>query len=185
MSDFAFSRDVEVVMLLASSLHRYEGRPSDGPLPAAEDELRESIEVRAGLGIVGDRYFGQRAHVHASVTVMAAESLDRLGEELGLIEPLDPAGTRRNIILRGVDADALRDTTFALDTGDGPVMFRGNRPANPCAWMNVVLAPGAHKGLRGRGGMRCEPLSSGTLRLGPARLLSSTELPQAPAGIPA
>jgi hypothetical protein len=36
--------------------------------------------------------------------------------------------------------------------------------------MDVVLAPGAFKALRGRGGVRCEPLSDGTLRAGPATL---------------
>jgi hypothetical protein len=56
------------------------------------------------------------------------------------------------------------------------VVFLANRPANPCAWMDVTLAPGAHKALRGRGGMRCEPLTSGTLRLGAATLRSSVEL---------
>jgi hypothetical protein len=36
--------------------------------------------------------------------------------------------------------------------------------------MNVVLAPGAHNALRGRGGVRCEPLDDGVLRVGPAVL---------------
>jgi hypothetical protein len=37
--------------------------------------------------------------------------------------------------------------------------------------MDVVLAPGAHRGMRGRGGVRCRPLSDGVLRLGPAELV--------------
>jgi len=36
--------------------------------------------------------------------------------------------------------------------------------------MDVVLAPGAFRAMRGRGGLRCEPLTSGTLSLGPATL---------------
>jgi hypothetical protein len=36
--------------------------------------------------------------------------------------------------------------------------------------MDVVLAPGAFKGLRGRGGVRREPLGSGILRVGLATL---------------
>jgi hypothetical protein len=50
------------------------------------------------------------------------------------------------------------------------VTFQANRPANPCAWMDEVLAPGAMKALRGRGGIRATPLTSGVLRLGPAEL---------------
>ncbi|WP_241984691.1 molybdenum cofactor biosysynthesis protein [Cryobacterium adonitolivorans] len=180
MSRLPYSAEVEIVLLLASPVHRYEGRPADGPLPAAGAESHPSIRLRAGLGIVGDRYFGQRAHAHASVTVMNADVLDRVADDLRLPRALDPAATRRNILLRGVHAgvnvDALQGATFSLDSGDGPVEFLANRPANPCAWMDVVLAPGAHRALRGRGGMRCEPVTDGMLRLGPARLLSSIPL---------
>ncbi len=152
-----FVRDVTVELLLASPLHRYSGRPSDGPQDARGPELPATVEVRAGLGIVGDRYFGQRAHRTASVTIMAVESIERVGPGL------DPADTRRNIITRGLDIDDMRGEEFEL----GGIVFRAHRPANPCAWMDVALAPGAFRALRGRGGMRCEPLTSGTLALGP------------------
>ncbi|MGY4859763.1 MOSC domain-containing protein [Cryobacterium sp. AP23] len=176
VSSLPFGADVEIVLLLASAVHRYEGRPADGPLPVVGEESHPSIRLRQGRGIVGDRHFGQRAHAHASVTVMNIDVLDRVADDLGLSRTLDPVATRRNILLRGVDVDALRGATFSLDSGDGPVEFLANRPANPCAWMDVVLAPGAHRALRGRGGMRCEPLTDGMLRLGPARLQSSIPL---------
>ena len=163
--------EVQIVHLLASPLHRYEGRPGDGPLPApAEPESREWIELRAGLGVVGDRFFGRVAHRTSAVTVMAAESLDHVQEALGVAEPFPLAAPRRNILLRGVDVDALKGQAFTLDSGDGPVRFLGHRAASPCGWMNVVLAEGAHKALRGRGGVRAEPLTGGVLRLGPAVL---------------
>lgn len=176
MTDLPYSLDITVELLLASPLHRYEGRPADGPLPAAGTETRERIELRAGLGVVGDRYFGGKAHVREAVTVMAAESLDAITAELGLDAVPDAANTRRNIIVRGVDVDALRGTTFSIDTGDGPVLFLAHRPANPCAWMNITLAPGAHKAMRRRGGMRCEPLSDGTLTLGAAVMRADAPL---------
>jgi MOSC domain-containing protein YiiM len=91
--------------------------------------------------------------------------------DLALAGPVDAAATRRNILLRGAPVDELRGVRFSLDSGDGPVHFQGNRPASPCAWMDVVLAPGAFRAMRGRGGIRCEPLSSGTLRLGAALLV--------------
>lgn len=182
MSELPIETAVEIVSLLASPLHRYEGRPGDGPRPAAGPEVRESITVRAGLGIVGDRYFAHSAHVSASVTIMAAESLDHVERTLGLDAqlgaPLNPADTRRNIIVRGMPIDSLRGETFALDTGSGPVLFRANRPANPCAWMDVVLAPGAHRALLKRGGMRCTPLSDGELALGQAVLRTAHPIAQ-------
>lgn len=157
--------DVEIVGLMASGQHRYDGRPGTEVPPQAEDR-RDELVVRAGFGVVGDRYAGKPAHRDASVTVLALESLEALAAELG-VPPFDPLLARRNVVLRGADVDALRGRTFTL----GGVTLLGGRAANPCRWMDVVLAPGAHRGLRGRGGVRCRPLTDGVLRLGPAELV--------------
>jgi MOSC domain-containing protein YiiM len=174
--------DVEVVGLLASPRHRYDGRP-DGAVAALPVQRRDRIEVRAGLGVVGDRYFGQPAHRDASVTVLAVESVERLAAALGG-GPLDPLATRRNVVLRGAEVEALRGVPFSLDCGAGEVLLAGGRPANPCAWMDTVLAPGAHRGMRGRCGVRCAPRTDGVLRLGPAVLRSAVPLDPARAGDP-
>jgi MOSC domain-containing protein YiiM len=183
MDPLPYSGEVEIMMLLASPISRYEGRPSDGPRPSVGPDLHDSVEIRAGLGIVGDRFFAKPAHVHGSVTVMASEVFDAVADDLGIARGLDAAAARRNILLRGVDIDSMRGATISLDSGNGPVTFLVNRPANPCAWMDVTLAPGSHKALRRRGGMRCEPLSSGVLRLGPAMLCSSMAFGYAASGI--
>jgi MOSC domain-containing protein YiiM len=175
MHELPFEREVDIVMLLASPRSRYEGRPADGLLPATGVETHPNVTIRAGLGIVGDRYFAAPAHKQASITLLAVESLEQMAAELGSA-PFEPADARRNIVLRGVDVDSLRGATLELDSGFGPVRLQVNRPANPCAWMNVVLAAGAHKAMRGRGGMRCEPLTDGELALGPAMLRSSIPL---------
>ena len=112
----------EIVQLLASPVHRFEGRPVDGPAPAPPGELVDEIQLRAGLGIVGDRYFGHAAH---------------------------------------------RGSVLTLDSGAGPVRLRVRRPANPCAWMDATIGPGAWRALRGKGGIRCTPLDDGVLRVGP------------------
>lgn len=176
--DLPVRTDVEIAMLLVSGRHRYEGRPADGALPAEGPELQDRIEVRAGLGIVGDRYFASRAHVHASVTLIGLESLEAVGAELGV--DVDPAATRRNVYLRGADVEALRGRPFSLESiadGSGPVLFRGYRPANPCAWMDHEVAPGAFRAMRGRGGVRCDPESDGVLALGPAVLRTAHPVP--------
>ncbi|KQS66992.1 molybdenum cofactor biosysynthesis protein [Modestobacter sp. Leaf380] len=162
---------VEVVALVASPGHRYDGRPGTTTPEQAEDR-RTELEVRAGYGVVGDRYAGRPAHRDASVTVVSADALDALAAELG-VPPFDPVLARRNVVLRGVDVDALRGREFSLDCGLGVVRLVGGRAANPCRWMDVVLAPGAHRGMRGRGGVRCRPESTGTIRLGPAELCAT------------
>jgi hypothetical protein len=172
----AMTAAVEIVALVVSPVHAYEGRPAAGPRPDPGPVAREVVEVRAGLGLVGDRYFNRPAHRNAAVTVLAAESLDRLAADLGLPATPDPLLTRRNIVLRGFPIDSLAAPrlgsggVFSLDSGDGPVRFQANRPANPCAWMDAMIAPGAFRGLRGHGGVRCTPLTDGLLRLGPAKL---------------
>ncbi|OUE32326.1 hypothetical protein BFL35_00530 [Clavibacter michiganensis] len=177
MTDLPHELRVEIAHLVASPVHRLEGRPADGPRDEpGEPPSRASVRVRAHLGIVGDRYFGQRAHRTAAVTVMAVESVEHVARELGIDAGLDPVDTRRNVLLRGVDADRLRGMRFSLDSGDGPVEFQGHRPANPCAWMDAMLAPGAFRALRGRGGVRCEPLGDGILAVGPAVLRTERPL---------
>ena len=161
--------EVEIVELLASPVHRYEGRPSDGPRAGGVEELRSELEFRAGLGIVGDRYFNQRAHRASSVSLQSVEALEHVAAELGVPVP-GLRQTRRNILLRGVDVDALARREFSLDSGSGAIRFADARPANPCAWMDTAIAPGAHKAFRRRGGLRTGPLDDGVLRLGPAIL---------------
>jgi MOSC domain-containing protein YiiM len=160
---------VEIVELLASPVHRYEGRPADGPAPTPDGELRDELELRAGLGIVGDRFFNQAAHRASSVTVQSIEKLEAVATELGLGTP-GLLQTRRNILLRGADVDRLARTPFSLDSGSGPIRFAEGQPANPCAWMNIAVGDGAHRALRRRGGLRTGPLDDGVLRLGPAIL---------------
>ncbi|MCZ9353607.1 molybdenum cofactor biosysynthesis protein [Streptomyces mutabilis] len=155
--------EVEVVQLLVSPAHRLAGRPADGPSPGSADERVPRVEVRAGLGLVGDRYYARPAHRNAAVTLMSAENLP-----LDINFDADLRHTRRNVLLRGVDIDAWLGATVALDCGGGPVLFAVNRPARPCAWMDVTVGPGAQRALRGRGGVRCTPLSDGALALGPA-----------------
>ncbi|WP_053204458.1 MOSC domain-containing protein [Jiangella muralis] len=169
-------RPVEIVGLLVSPVHAYEGRPQDGPRHDPAPATRPDVTVRAGLGLVGDRYFGRPAHRNAAVTLIDAAALDELAASLGLNHPLDPLLTRRNIVLRGFRVDDLTarrpepGAVFTLDSGAGPIRFQAHRAANPCAWMDVALAPGAFRGLRGRGGVRCTPLDDGALQLGPATL---------------
>ncbi|MEU7841192.1 molybdenum cofactor biosysynthesis protein [Micromonospora sp. NPDC049114] len=148
----------QIVELLASPVHRFLGRPSDGPAPAPPGELVDTVALRAGLGIVGDRYFGKPAHRDASVTVIAQESLPA---GIGL------AQVRRNILTAGIAVDELIGRVLILDSGDGPVSLRVNRAARPCAWMDVTVGPGAWKALRTTGGIRCTPLNDGLLRVGP------------------
>lgn len=166
--------DVEILHLLVSPDHAYFGRARDG---AADVETTDAdaVEVVAGMGIVGDRFFGKAAHMDAAVTLFAVESLEAIAAALD-VAPFDPLLPRRNIVLRGAELFPLIGQDFVLESFGSAVGFHGGRHAHPCVWMDRVLAPGAHKAMRGRGGVRCRPLNSGALHRGPAILVSPVPL---------
>jgi MOSC domain-containing protein YiiM len=148
--------------------HNYFGKPKDGPGLHPTTDVEE-VEVRAARGLVGDRYYGVPAHYEAQVTFFAAEVFDALLAEFGRSD-LAPILTRRNIITRGANLNALLGQEFAIDAGSGPIQFLGTKPCNPCAWMETMLGQGAHAFLRGRGGLRARILTNGTLRRGATTL---------------
>ncbi|MFI7483910.1 MOSC domain-containing protein [Kocuria sp. M1R5S2] len=172
--------DVEVLHLLVSPGHAYFGRARDGPADVPTTDA-DRVELVAGKGVVGDRFFGKAAHMDAAVTLFAVEALEAVAAQLGA-DPFDPLLTRRNVVLRGAQLAPLLGEEFALESSGGLVRLRGGRPANPCAWMDRVLAPGAHAAMRGRGGLRCRVLSDGVLHRGPAVLLSPVPLEPERAG---
>ena len=175
-----YEYDVEILHLLVSPAHAYFGRARDGAADVATTDA-DRVEVVSGKGIAGDRFFGKAAHMDAAVTLFAVESLEAIAADLGT-EPFDPLLPRRNVVLRGADLVPLIGHDFTLRTAGGSVIFHGGRHAHPCAWMDTVLAPGAHKAMRGRGGLRCRPISSGMLQRGAAVLISPVPLDPAGAG---
>lgn len=176
----AYRYDVEILHLLISPAHAYFGRARDGAADVPTTDA-EQAEVVAGKGIVGDRFFGKAAHMDAAVTLFAVESLEAIAAELGA-GPFDPLLTRRNVVLRGAQLAPLLGQDFEIESGDDVVRFHGGRHAQPCAWMDGMLAPGAHPAMRGRGGIRCRALSSGFLHRGPAVLVSPVPLDPSQAG---
>ncbi|MCG2623937.1 MOSC domain-containing protein [Arthrobacter sp. I2-34] len=173
---------VQVLHLLVSPGHAYFGRSRDGAADVPTTDAGQ-VELVAGKGIVGDRFFGKAAHLDAAVTLMAVEALESIAAELGVAD-FNPLLTRRNVILRGAELAPLVGEEFALESRRGLIRLRGGRPAHPCAWMDRMLAPGAHAAMRGRGGLRCQPLSDGVLHRGPAVLHSPVPLDPCRAGAP-
>ena len=178
----SYRYDVEILHLVVSPAHAYFGRARDGAAQVPTTDA-DQVELVAGKGIVGDRFFGKAAHMDAAITLLAIEALEAMAEELGA-GPFDPLLARRNVVLRGAHLAPLLGEEFALESRGNVVRLRAGRPAHPCAWMDRMLAPGAHAAMRGRGGVRCQPLSDGTLHRGPAVLVSPVGLDPARAGTP-
>jgi MOSC domain-containing protein YiiM len=178
----SYRYNVEVLHLLVSPAHAYFGRAREGAADVPTTDA-DQVEMVAGKGIVGDRFFGKAAHMDAAVTLFAVEALEAMAAELGAA-PFDPLLTRRNVVLRGAHLAPLLGGEFALESRRDVVRLKAGRPANPCAWMDQMLAPGAHKAMRGRGGVRCQVVSGGILHRGPAVLVSPVPLAPESAGTP-
>ncbi len=159
--------------LVVSPGHNYwfhSRDPADGVGPHPTS-YPEHVDVVADQGIRGDRFFGRVSSLASAVSFIAAEAIEAVEDELGLDRgTIDPRLSRRNVLTRGIELNSLRHSTFSLDTGDGPIVFEAAGETSPCAWMDDRLAPGARAALRGRGGLRALPTTSGVLRVGPATL---------------
>ncbi|MDQ0031773.1 MOSC domain-containing protein [Arthrobacter bambusae] len=177
----SYRYDVEVLHLLVSPGHAYFGRAREGAANVPTTDA-EQVNLVAGKGIVGDRFFGKAAHMDAAVTVLAVEALEAMAAELGA-GPFDPLLTRRNVVIRGAELGPLLGHDFALESLGDVVRLKAGRPAHPCAWMDQMLTAGAHKAMRGRGGVRCQVLGDGILHRGPAVLISPVPLDPEQAGV--
>jgi MOSC domain-containing protein YiiM len=160
--------------IFVSPGHNYFGRPKHGPGAHATHDLAE-VEAHAGQGLAGDRFFGVAAHYDAQVTFVAWEVFHALQAEWGR-DDWSPAAMRRNIVLAGVPLNQLIGQPFTLDFDGHTVEFLGAAHCAPCAWMDAMLALGAQKFLRGRGGLRARIVSSGRILRGAGLLRTPVDL---------
>ncbi len=130
--------------------------------PAAEAALRSVAVAQASAvrGLQGDRYadgagtFSGGAGRGRDLTLVAAEVLEDVR--------LDPVDARRNLVVRGVDLDALRGRRFRV----GEVECLGQRRCEPCAHLERLTRAGVLRALAHRGGLRADILRGGELRAG-------------------
>ena len=137
--------------------------------PAAEApmQLVAVAQARAGRGLEGDRYaagagtFSSRAGRRPGydLTLIAAEVLDELA---AAGQTLDFAGSRRNVLTRGIDVNALVGRCFRI----GDVLCEGRRLCEPCVHLDRLSGPGILRPLIHRGGLRVDVRTDGEIRLG-------------------
>ena len=137
--------------------------------PAAEAPMRlvQRARARAGRGLDGDRYaagagtFSPRGGHKPGyeLTLVAAEVVEDLTTRDA---HLDFASTRRNVLTRGLDVNALVGREFTI----GDVRCRALRLAEPCAHLERLTGPGLLRPLIHRGGVRVDILTDGTIHTG-------------------
>ena len=112
-------------------------------------------------GLAGDRYTGSTGKRH--VTLVNAEHLALAGALLGRA-PLEPGRARRNVVVTGINLNALVGRRFAL----GDAVLEGTGTCEPCEHMEATFGPGAFNAMTGHGGITARVLRAGVFRLGDA-----------------
>jgi MOSC domain-containing protein YiiM len=123
------------------------------------------VRACAGLGLEGDRFYGYRPDYKGQVTFFEWGVYEAIKAEF-MVPELRADAFRRNILIEGAHLNDLIGARFSI----GDMEFEGMSECTPCAWMDSVVAPGAEKWLRSRGGLRAKILTDGELRRGPAEL---------------
>ncbi|MCC2636405.1 MAG: hypothetical protein K0Q68_124 [Moraxellaceae bacterium] len=128
-----------------------------------------AVQVKAGRGIVGDRFFSRSTrHPERNITLIEAEAIAAVAAELDLPIPL--AAPRRNIVTRGIRLNALVGQTFRV----GQVLLRGLELCEPCVVLGRNLQTGRNpperiiRAFLHRGGLRATILNDGVIRQGEA-----------------
>ncbi len=134
---------------------------------AMAPELQPMVEVQAGKGLVGDRYFNAegtfsdklQGNRKSEITFIASEEIDCFNNKVG--ESLGYGDVRRNLVTRGIELKSLIDRVFTI----GTAKFLGIEHCEPCAHLaatvnSKVLPHLAHTGLR------AAILESGNIQVG-------------------
>ena len=121
----------------------------------------QTVEAHAGRGLAGNRYyFDDGAEPGRALTLIAAEALEGLAAEHGI--QLNAAETRRNVLTRGIDLNALVGKRFRV----GDVECEGVELCEPCTSLEAMTRPGVIKGLVHRGGLNADILTDGVISVG-------------------
>ena len=144
-----------------------EGRIVGIFLTSEHGELPETVErarALAGKGLEGNRYFyaDGDAPDGRALTLIAAEALEAFESETNIV--LSAAETRRNVLTRGIDVNALVGKRFRV----GSVECLGVELCEPCSHLQSLTRPGVLRGLVHRAGLNADILSDGDIAVGDA-----------------
>jgi MOSC domain-containing protein YiiM len=120
----------------------------------------ESARAVAGKGLEGDFYFGDDLESGQALTLIAAEAIEAFNSESGL--ELTHADTRRQVLTRGIDLNALVGRRFRV----GEVECEGIELCEPCNHLAKLTRQEVLRGLVHRGGLRADILSGGDIAVG-------------------
>ncbi len=119
-------------------------------------------DAHAGKGLLGNRYYYGNGDAPSgrALTLIQAEAIEAMADEHGI--EITPAESRRNVLTRGIDLNALVGKRFRV----GNVECLGVELCQPCKSLESLTKPGVIKGLVNRGGLNADILSDGEIVVG-------------------
>ena len=126
-----------------------------------EIEKKETIEVVASKGIVGDRYFHDFNGDREQITLIESENIDYYNNTFST--KFTYLEFRRNIVTKNIKLNDLVGKTIQV----GEIKLKVNDLCRPCKDLQQRLGKSnIIKEFLRRGGLRCEILSSGNINIG-------------------
>jgi MOSC domain-containing protein YiiM len=121
----------------------------------------ERVRAVAGRGLEGNRYFYDGdAPSGRALTLIAAEALEEAAATSGI--ELGAAESRRNVLTRGIDLNALVGVRFLV----GEVECLGVELCEPCTTLEKLTRPGVIKAYVHRAGLNADILTDGEISVG-------------------
>ena len=120
-----------------------------------------SIEVLANKGVIGDRHFKDFNDPYCQLSLIESENIDYYNLKYGLNIPY--VNFRRNIVTKGLRLNELVGKKLQV----GNVELEGVDLCRPCRHLTEVLNQNnILKEFIRKGGLRCQILSSSSIKIG-------------------
>jgi MOSC domain-containing protein YiiM len=123
----------------------------------------------AGHGLEGDHRMSKTPGSGRQVTLISQEFIDQIAAHMGL-PGIKPARLRRNIVVSGINLNALRRQRFRV----GKSLFEATQLCHPCARMEQELGSGGVVAMLGYGGLCARIIEAGVIACGDAVLPEPT-----------
>jgi MOSC domain-containing protein YiiM len=124
----------------------------------------ERVEAHAGKGLAGNRYYWSSGSAPAgnALTLIAEEALENFHQETGI--ELTAQASRRNVLTRGIDLNALVGKTFHV----GDVKCMGIELCEPCAHLASLTHREVLRRMVHRAGLNADIVTDGVISVGDA-----------------
>ena len=124
-------------------------------------EKVNNVEVVAGKGIKGDRNYHDYNEARKQITLIESESIDYYNQKFNTnFSYLD---LRRNLITKNIQLNELIGKKLSI----GQIDIQVHDLCRPCIYLQEILGKdNIIKEFLNRGGLRCEILISGNIKVG-------------------